>query len=81
MADLGFIGMGIMGKPMAGHLVKAGHKVHVFSRSPGPVEELADSGAVACNSAREVAETSRHGLHYGSGYAGCGIGSCSDQTV
>jgi 2-hydroxy-3-oxopropionate reductase len=58
MADLGFIGLGIMGKPMAGHLVNAGHKVHVFSRSPGSVEELADSGAVACNSAREVAEKS-----------------------
>lgn len=58
MADLGFIGLGIMGKPMAGHLVKVGHKVHIFSRSPGPVEELADSGAVACNSAREVAEKS-----------------------
>lgn len=58
MADLGFIGLGIMGKPMAGHLVKAGHKVHVFSRSPGPVKELADSGAVACSSAREVAEKS-----------------------
>ena len=58
MADLGFIGLGIMGKPMADHLVKADHKVHIFSRSPGPVEELADSGAVACNSAREVAEKS-----------------------
>jgi len=58
MADLGFIGLGIMGKPMAGHLIRADHKVHVFSRSPGPVEELADSGAVACNSAREVAEKS-----------------------
>lgn len=58
MADLGFIGLGIMGKPMAGHLVRAGHKVHVFSRSPGPVKELADSGAVACNSARGVAEKS-----------------------
>lgn len=58
MADLGFIGLGIMGKPMAGHLVKADHKVHVFSRSSGPVEELADSGAVACSSAREVADKS-----------------------
>lgn len=58
MADLGFIGLGIMGKPMADHLVKAGNKVHVFSRSPGPVKELADSGAVACSSAREVAKKS-----------------------
>ena len=58
MADLGFIGLGIMGKPMAGHLVEAGHTVHVFSRSPGPVRELEAVGAVACNSAREVAERS-----------------------
>ena len=58
MADLGFIGLGIMGKPMAGHLVEAGHMVHVFSRSPGPVRELEAVGAVACNSAREVAERS-----------------------
>ena len=58
MADLGFIGLGIMGKPMAGHLVGAGHTVHAFSRSPGPVRELEAAGAVACNSAKEVAERS-----------------------
>ncbi|UCF83133.1 MAG: 2-hydroxy-3-oxopropionate reductase [Desulfobacteraceae bacterium] len=58
MTDLGFIGLGIMGKPMAGHLVEAGHTVHVFSRSPGPVRELEAVGAVACNSAKEVSERS-----------------------
>jgi 2-hydroxy-3-oxopropionate reductase len=58
MANLGFIGLGIMGKPMAGHLVKAGHTVNVFSRSPEPVRELEAGGAVACNSSKEVAEKS-----------------------
>jgi 2-hydroxy-3-oxopropionate reductase len=56
MANLGFIGLGIMGKPMAGHLVSAGHTVHVYNRSPKPAQELAAKGAVACTSAREVAE-------------------------
>jgi 2-hydroxy-3-oxopropionate reductase len=58
MTDLGFIGLGIMGKPMAGHLVNAGYTVHVFSRSPGPVKELEASGAKACRTTREVAEKS-----------------------
>ncbi|MFO7737199.1 MAG: 2-hydroxy-3-oxopropionate reductase [Desulfatiglandaceae bacterium] len=58
MTDLGFIGLGIMGKPMAGHLVNAGYTVHVFSRSPEPVKELEASGAKACRTTREVAEKS-----------------------
>ena len=56
MADLGFIGVGIMGKPMAGHLVKAGHKVLVYDVNAAPVQELAAKGAVACKSSKEVAE-------------------------
>jgi 2-hydroxy-3-oxopropionate reductase len=58
MTDLGFIGLGIMGKPMAGHLVNAGYTVHVFSRSPAPVKELEASGAKACSTTKEVAEKS-----------------------
>jgi len=56
MADLGFIGVGIMGKPMAGHLVKAGHKVLVYDVNAAAVQELAAKGAVACKSSQEVAE-------------------------
>ncbi|MDO8958066.1 MAG: 2-hydroxy-3-oxopropionate reductase [Deltaproteobacteria bacterium] len=56
MADLGFIGVGIMGKPMAGHLVKAGHKVLVYDVNAAAVQELAAKGAVACKSGKEVAE-------------------------
>jgi 2-hydroxy-3-oxopropionate reductase len=56
MAELGFIGVGIMGKPMAGHLVKAGHKVLVYDVNAAAVQELAAKGAVACKSGKEVAE-------------------------
>lgn len=58
MAELGFVGVGIMGKPMAGHLVAAGHQVHVYDLNPTPVQELAAKGAVACNSSKEVAQKS-----------------------
>ncbi len=56
MADLGFIGLGIMGKPMAGHLIKAGHRVLVYDVNAAAVQELAAKGAVACRSSKEVAE-------------------------
>jgi len=58
MAKLGFIGLGIMGKPMAGHLLEAGHTVNVYDVVSEAVKELASKGAVACNSSKEVAEKS-----------------------
>jgi 3-hydroxyisobutyrate dehydrogenase len=42
---VGFIGLGIMGRPMALNLLKAGHRVTAYNRSPGPREELAAAGA------------------------------------
>ncbi len=54
---VGFIGLGIMGRPMAGHLVKGGHTLHVYARKTVP-QELLDAGATACASAREVAQRS-----------------------
>ena len=51
---LGFIGLGIMGAPMAGHLRAAGHELFVATRSKVP-QALADAGAVACANAAEVA--------------------------
>ncbi|RYG14769.1 MAG: 2-hydroxy-3-oxopropionate reductase [Burkholderiales bacterium] len=53
---LGFIGLGIMGAPMAGHLLKAGHTVYANTRSKVP-QELLDAGAQACKTAKEVAES------------------------
>jgi 2-hydroxy-3-oxopropionate reductase len=59
MADtLGFIGLGVMGKPMAKHLVAKGHRVVVHSRSRGPLDELVAAGAAAAASASEVARQS-----------------------
>jgi 2-hydroxy-3-oxopropionate reductase len=52
---IGFIGLGIMGAPMTGHLLSAGHVVHAHSRSGVP-QELLDKGARACASAKEVAQ-------------------------
>jgi 3-hydroxyisobutyrate dehydrogenase len=55
---VGLIGLGIMGRPMARNLLKAGYQVCVFNRSPGPAQELVSAGAVAVGSPREVAEQS-----------------------
>ena len=54
MSKLGFIGLGIMGKPMAMHLANAGHALFIHTRSAPPTDLLA-AGAVACGSAQEVA--------------------------
>jgi 2-hydroxy-3-oxopropionate reductase len=51
---LGFIGLGIMGAPMAGHLIAGGHEVFINTRSKIP-EELANSAANPCTSPAEVA--------------------------
>jgi 2-hydroxy-3-oxopropionate reductase len=56
MAKLGFIGLGIMGKPMAGHLVKAGHEVTVHDLNPASVQELVAKGASACKSSKEIGQ-------------------------
>jgi len=58
MAKLGFIGLGIMGKPMAGHLVAAGYTVHIYDLNSEPVKELASKGAVGCRNSKEVAQKS-----------------------
>src|SRR5207249_4896329 len=55
---VGFIGLGIMGRPMAKNLIKAGYPLVVHSRSRGPVDELVKSGARAASLPREVASQS-----------------------
>ena len=52
---IGFIGLGIMGRPMAKNLLAAGYPLVVHSRSRGPVDELVAAGAKAAGSPREVA--------------------------
>ena len=55
MSQLGFIGLGIMGTPMAAHLIKAGHTLFVHTRSKVPTD-LLSAGTTACASAAEVAQ-------------------------
>jgi 2-hydroxy-3-oxopropionate reductase len=55
---VGFIGLGIMGKPMARNLMDAGYELSVHNRSREPVDELAEDGAAAASSPKEVAENS-----------------------
>src|SRR4026209_840437 len=55
---VGFIGLGIMGRPMATNLLKAGYPLVVHSRSQGPVQELVGAGAKAASTPKEVAAQS-----------------------
>jgi 2-hydroxy-3-oxopropionate reductase len=55
---IGFIGLGIMGRPMAKNLLKAGYQLVVHSRSRGPVDEIAGAGAKIGGSPRDVAAQS-----------------------
>lgn len=56
MAQIGFVGLGVMGAPMAGHLISAGHDVTVWNRSPGKDEGLIAAGAHRAGSLADVAE-------------------------
>jgi len=55
MATIGFIGLGIMGKPMAGHLIKGGHRLFLHSRSGVPAD-LVELGGSALSSPKKVAQ-------------------------
>src|SRR5690606_9361322 len=55
---IGFIGLGIMGRPMARNLLRAGYSLTVYNRSRGPVDELAAEGAAPAGSPAELAAES-----------------------
>jgi 2-hydroxy-3-oxopropionate reductase len=55
---IGFIGLGVMGKPMAKHLIAAGHRLVVHNRSRPAVDELVAAGATAATSPADVARAS-----------------------
>lgn len=55
MSKLGFVGLGIMGTPMAAHLIKAGHEVSLFSIQGAP-ESLVKAGGVERKNGKEVAQ-------------------------
>ena len=54
MANIGFIGLGIMGTPMAGHLVSNGHTLYTYSQTPIP-SSLIEAGANVCANSADVA--------------------------
>lgn len=55
---VGFVGLGIMGKPMVRNLMKAGYELTVYNRSQGKIRELVAEGAESAGSPKEVAEQS-----------------------
>ncbi len=55
---IGFIGLGIMGKPMAANLLKAGYSLTVFNRTPGKMQSLVEAGAHAARSVSDCAARS-----------------------
>ena len=58
MSKIGFIGLGIMGRPMAGHLQAGDHELFVVKHRSSIPQELLDGGASECASAKEVTEKS-----------------------
>ena len=56
--NIGFIGIGIMGKPMSRNLIKAGYPLIVYDINPKPLEELKEMGATIGRSSKEVASRS-----------------------
>ncbi len=59
MESIGFIGLGIMGKPMALNLIKAGYRLVVYNRTQSKANALVEAGAEAAKSPREVAGKTR----------------------
>jgi 2-hydroxy-3-oxopropionate reductase len=55
MSKIGFIGLGIMGVPMAGHLLTAGHELYLYDVKP-IAKSLIDQGGILCRSSKEVAQ-------------------------
>lgn len=53
---VGFIGLGIMGKPMAANVLKGGHELYVYGHHMERCGDLIEAGAVTCSNAREVGE-------------------------
>ena len=60
MDTIGFIGLGLMGRPMAKNLLKAGYRLVVNSRSQGPVDDLVSSGAARAITPADVARQATH---------------------
>lgn len=57
--SIGFIGLGVMGKSMAGHILKAGYPLYVYNRTKAKADELVEKGAIWADSPKEVAEQAK----------------------
>ncbi|WP_226666083.1 NAD(P)-dependent oxidoreductase [Metabacillus litoralis] len=55
---IGFIGLGVMGKSMASHILQAGHKLNVYTRTKEKATDLLEAGAIWKNTVKELAEES-----------------------
>ena len=71
---LGFIGLGIMGRPMASHLLKAGYSLTVWNRSSGAVDQLVEQGARRATGPAGVARHSDVVFTMVGDSPGCGAG-------
>ncbi len=80
MATIGFIGLGIMGAPMAGNLLKGGHKLFVHTASSRCRTTSARRPAW-CADSTAVAQTSRHRLHDGARTRPTSRTCCSAMTA
>lgn len=58
MSRIGWVGIGVMGRSMCGHLLAAGHEVRVFTRTRASAESVLAAGATWCETAGDVAEGS-----------------------
>ncbi len=56
LQSVGFIGTGVMGKSMAGHLMNAGYPVHVYTRTKAKAEDLLEKGAKWADTPKEIAQ-------------------------
>ncbi len=54
--NIGWIGLGVMGNAMCGHLMKAGHQLHIYNRTAGKADNLVAAGAKWCDSPKQVAQ-------------------------
>ena len=77
---IGFIGLGIMGAPMAAHLIAAGHQLFVHTHGK-LVAEIAESSATVCTHAQGVAERADIVLHHGAGHARRGRGAVRPERA
>ena len=53
--NIGFVGTGVMGSPMATHMLKEGYKLYVYNRTSIKAQSLIDSGAYLCDNPGQVA--------------------------